>query len=73
MIEIQCNTAGCSWKAVALRYEDNGTEVVCSGECGNILRADNPEHPNYPEQPEPEPTLRQQILQLLVEEGVLPE
>lgn len=64
-----CKTTGCSWKGVVVPTEANGTEISCSGECGNILRADNPEHPNYPEQPEPEESLEEMIRRIIREES----
>lgn len=65
---LTCRTIGCSWREVSVNVEDNGTEIVCSGECQNVLRADNPDHPNYPEPPEPEETLEDMIRRIIREE-----
>ena len=64
MNEISCQTIGCANKDIPLSsfgILDNGTQVICGGGCNNLLRADNPEHPNYPEMPESEPTLEELV------------
>lgn len=63
----QCNTASCDHYQQEHCIPD-GTAVYCGGQCGNLLRGEDPTHPDFPVQEEPEETLEDMIRHILQEE-----
>lgn len=72
MDTLACNTETCSLYQIQFQVENNGTKVTCSGECNNVLRPENPDHPSYPESPDNSPSPEELMDDRLRHWGLIP-